>query len=69
MIRIGSENLAASKIETVIMETDWVPECAVKGQKHFMLDEVHAAFVILSDGTPSDLRDHIIIVCAEKLAD
>ena len=32
MLRVGSENVAASEIETVIMETGWVTECAVIGQ-------------------------------------
>ena len=40
MLRVGSENVAASEIETVIMETGWVAECAVIGQKHFMLDDM-----------------------------
>ena len=69
MLRVGSENVVASENETVIMETGCVTECAVIGQKHFMLDEVPVAFVIPTNGAPSDLRDQIITVCAEKLAD
>jgi carnitine-CoA ligase len=69
ILRVGSENVAASEIETVIMETGWVTECAVIGQEHFMLDDGTVSFVIPTDGAPSDLRDQIITVSAEKLAD
>ncbi len=69
MLRVGSENVAASEIETVIMETGWAAECAVVGQKHHMLDEVPVAFVIPAGDAPEDLGERIIAVCRDKLAD
>jgi len=69
MLKVGAENVAASEIELVILETGWVRECAVVGQKHFMLDEVPVVFVIPQDGAPDDLPAAIIEVCRENLAD
>jgi len=69
MLKVGAENVAASEIEMVIMETGWVRECAVVGQKHFMLDEVPVVFVIATPDAPDDLKDRIIEVCRENLAD
>jgi len=48
MLKVGAENVAASEIESVIMQTGLVEECAVVAQKHYMLDEVPVAFVILN---------------------
>ncbi|MAL77986.1 MAG: ATP-dependent acyl-CoA ligase [Sneathiella sp.] len=69
MLKIGAENVAASEIETVIMETGWVKECAVVGQKHYMLDEVPVVFVRPNPGAPDDLETQIIDVCRQNLAD
>lgn len=69
MLKVGAENIAASEIETVLMETGWVAECAVVGQKHFMLDEVPVAFVIAHPHAPSALEEELIAVCRRELAD
>ena len=37
MLKVGAENVAASEIESVIMQTGLVEECAVVAQKHDML--------------------------------
>ena len=49
MLKVGAENVAASEIETVIMETGLASELAVVGQKHYMLDEVPVVFLIPTD--------------------
>ena len=48
MLKVGVENVAASEIESVIMQTGLADECAVVGQPHYMLDEVPVAFLIPS---------------------
>jgi crotonobetaine/carnitine-CoA ligase len=60
--------VAASEIEVVMMETGWVRECAVVGQKHAMLDEVPVAFVVPAAGAPADLPERLLAVCRERLA-
>ena len=69
MLKIGAENVAASEIETVIMETGWIEECAVVGQKHYMLDEVPVAFIRPKPGTPDGLADRVLEACRRNLAD
>lgn len=69
MLKVGAENIAASEIESVIMETGWVAECAVVGQKHFMLDEVPVVFVILRPDAPANIENKIIDYCKAQLAD
>ncbi len=69
MLKVGAENVAASEIEAVILETGFVNECAVVGQKHHMLDEVPVAFVLPFDDAPADLPAKIIAACKENLAD
>ncbi len=69
MLKVGGENVAASEVEAVILETGWVSECAVVGQKHTMLDEVPVAFVIPHDDAPEALKQNIIDVCRNRLAD
>jgi crotonobetaine/carnitine-CoA ligase len=73
MLKVGAENVAASEIETVIMRTGLVDECAVVGQRHFMLDEVPVAFVIPNTAghalTHQALAQRIIEHCREHLAD
>lgn len=69
MLKIGAENVAASEIEAVVMETGWVEECAVVGQKHYMLDEVPVVFLIPKAGAPDDLKHAIIDSCKKNLAD
>src|ERR1700736_1591461 len=68
MLKVGAENVAASEIERVIMETGLVAEVAVVGRPDSKLDEVPVAFVIPLDPTASSL-DRIATVCAERLAD
>ena len=69
MLKVGGENVAASEIESVIMQTGWVNECAVVAQKHDMLDEVPVVFVIPHSNPPEDLKKAIIRYCEENLAD
>jgi len=73
MLRVGGENVAALEIETAINETDLVMECAVVAQKHFMLGDVPAAFVSLSDNgknlSEEEVRERIVAHCRERLAD
>ena len=77
MLKVGAENVAASEIETIIMSSGLVSECAVVAQKHDMLDEVPVAFVILSEKIPRLLNEveqekikrKIIDHCVSNLAD
>jgi crotonobetaine/carnitine-CoA ligase len=70
MLKVGAENVAASEIESVIMQTRLVDECAVVAQKHYMLDEVPVAFVIPSSDAPAgEIAAAIIAHCRENLAD
>ncbi len=73
MLRVGGENVAASEIERVVTESGLVEECAVVAQKHYMLGDVPAAFVILNDAGKAlaapDLSEKIIDHCREYLAD
>jgi crotonobetaine/carnitine-CoA ligase len=70
MLKVGAENVAASEIESVIMQTRLVEECAVVAQKHYMLDEVPVAFVIPASARPADeIADAIMAHCRENLAD
>jgi carnitine-CoA ligase len=73
MLKVGAENVAASEIESVIMQTGLVDECAVVAQKHYMLDEVPVVFVIPSakglNLTQEALTRGIIDHCMLNLAD
>ncbi|MBY6092846.1 AMP-binding protein [Maritimibacter alkaliphilus] len=73
MLRVGGENVAALEIETAILETGLVLECAVVAQKHHMLGDIPAAFVSTTDAgqrlTDAELSDRILAHCTEKLAD
>lgn len=73
MLKVGAENVAASEIESVIMLTGWVNECAVVAQRHPMLEEVPVAFVLVSDAGGDEerqaLADRLTAHCAENLAD
>ncbi len=72
-LRVGGENVAALEIETAISETGLVMECAVVAQKHYMLGDVPAAFVTLSEAgkafTEEELSNRIVAHCRERLAD
>jgi crotonobetaine/carnitine-CoA ligase len=70
MLRVGDENVASMEIESVIMQTDLVSECAVVGQSHNMLYEVPVVFVIPAEGAATDtLKEDIVLACKENLAD
>ena len=69
MLKVGAENVAASEVEAVIMETGLVGECAVVGQKHFMLDEVPVVFVIPRKSDIEDIENKIIAACQQNLPD
>ncbi|HNJ74447.1 MAG TPA: AMP-binding protein [Pseudomonadales bacterium] len=69
MLKVGGENVAASEIESVIRGTGWIDEVAVVAQRHPMLDEVPAAFVIANPDAPADLAARLIDHCRTQLAD
>lgn len=73
MLKVGVENVAASEIEAVVMQTGLVGECAVVGQKHHMLDEVPVVFVIPSptgaELGSDELEQKIIEHCRVNLPD
>jgi crotonobetaine/carnitine-CoA ligase len=69
MLKVGAENVAASEIESVIMQTGLVEECAVVAQKHYMLDEVPVAFVIPAAGAGDTIGEEIMRYCQANLAD
>lgn len=73
MLKVGAENVAASEIEMVILESGLASECAVVGQLHEMLDEVPVVFVIPASGSVDDidhdeLIDGILTACRRELA-
>jgi len=68
MLRVGSENVAASEIERVIAQVEGVLETAVVGRPHPMLDEVPVAFVIARPGVQPD-EAAILAHCRDHLAD
>jgi crotonobetaine/carnitine-CoA ligase len=68
MLKVGAENVAASEIESVVMQTGWVDECAVVAQKHYMLDEVPVVFVIPSTIAPENINHAILQYCEDNLA-
>jgi crotonobetaine/carnitine-CoA ligase len=69
MLKVGAENVAASEVESVIMQTGLVEECAVVAQSHYMLDEVPVAFVIPAADAPASIREDIVRHCRANLAD
>ncbi len=68
MLKVGAENVAASEIEAVILESGWINEVAVVGQKHHMLDEVPVAFVSLLPNAPEPIKEKLIDFCKQNLA-
>jgi crotonobetaine/carnitine-CoA ligase len=68
MLKVGAENVAASEIESVIMQTGLVAEAAVVGRPDDKLDEVPVAFVI-PVGHRESLAQEVIAACAQRLAD
>ncbi|MEM9039851.1 MAG: AMP-binding protein [Actinomycetota bacterium] len=71
MLKVGAENVAASEVETVVMQTGLAVEVAVVGQPHAMLDEVPVAFLITTDPTldHAEIEQRVIDHCAANLAD
>lgn len=70
MLRVGDENVAASEIEIVILQTGLASECAVVGQAHAMLGEVPVVFVIPAETASIDsLKEDILDACRHNLAD
>ncbi len=73
MLRVGGENVAALEIEQAIFETGYVLECAVVAQKHYMLGDVPAAFISLTESGKAqnieELKDKIVSHCRKQLAD
>jgi crotonobetaine/carnitine-CoA ligase len=69
MLKVGGENFAASEVEMMLLESGWVSECAVVGQRHYMLDEVPVAFVIRKEGSPEGLSKKLVELCQSKLPD
>ena len=73
MLKVGAENVAASEVESVIMATELISECAVVAQKHYMLDEVPVVFVIPNPKgqalSEEELKKTLIDYCAVNLAD
>ena len=68
MLKVGAENVAASEIERVIMETGLVAEVAVVGRPDDKLDEVPVAFVVPWEHRES-LAEDVGAACAGRLAD
>jgi crotonobetaine/carnitine-CoA ligase len=68
MLKVGAENVAASEIERVIMETGLVAEVAVVGRPDDKLDEVPVAFVVPL-GHRESLAAEVEAACAGRLAD
>ena len=73
MLKVGAENVAASEVEVVVMQTGLCAECAVVGQRHHMLDEVPVAFVIPNEAgaglAADDLERRVIAHCEANLPD
>ena len=67
MLKVGGENVSASEVEAVILESGWVSEVAVVGQAHYMLDEVPIAFVIANAEAPANLAERIIEHCQSEM--
>ncbi len=68
MLKVGAENVAASEIERVIMETGLVAEVAVVGRPDDKLDEVPVAFVVPLSHRDS-LATELEAACVQRLAD
>ena len=68
MLKVGAENVAASEIESAVLLTEGVLECAVVGKPDKMKDEVPVAFVRTAE--PSDaLAERVLETCRAQLAD
>lgn len=70
MLKVGGENVAASEIEKVILESGGVREVAVVAKPDPMLDQVPVAFIIPVDSQAGEdaLTDRVLSACEEKLS-
>lgn len=68
MLKVGGENVAASEVERVILETSYVQEAAVVAKSDLMRGEVPVAYVIPNASAPSNLEAVIIAACQGRLA-
>jgi crotonobetaine/carnitine-CoA ligase len=68
VLRVGAENVAASEVERVIMQTGLVREVAVVARFDKKLDEVPVAFAVPHQSRDG-LADELIAACATLLAD
>ena len=68
MMKCAGENVAASEVERVIMETGKVTEVAVVAKPDAMRGQVPAAFVIPGPGSGDDLVALILASCRKRLA-
>ncbi|BBE33279.1 class I adenylate-forming enzyme family protein [Sphingosinicella microcystinivorans] len=67
MLKVGGENVAASEVESVILDVEGVAEVAVVGKPHDFLSEVPVAFVVATGGT-EELTQRIEAHCVHHLA-
>jgi crotonobetaine/carnitine-CoA ligase len=68
VLRVGAENVAASEVERVLLQTGLVREVAVVGRFDKKLDEVPVAFVV-PHRSLDGLTDTLMATCAKLLAD
>ena len=69
MLKVGAENVAASEIEAVVMETGLAKEVAAVAQKHYMLDEVPVVFLIPAASAEGDVAAQVLAACKANLPD
>ncbi len=68
MLKVSGENVAASEVERVILETGLVAECAVVAKPDPMRGELPAAFVVRAAGAEGDIVEPILASCRKRLA-
>jgi carnitine-CoA ligase len=68
MMKCAGENVAASEVERVILETGQVAEVAVVAKPHPMRGQVPAAFVIPGPTAGDNLIEVILASCQKRLA-
>jgi crotonobetaine/carnitine-CoA ligase len=70
MLKVGAENVAASEIERVLMETGLVIEAAIVPRPDDKLDEVPVAFVVAAPSVePATVESGLVAACRRHLAD
>ncbi len=68
MLKVAGENVAASEVERVILETGLAAEVAVVAKPNPMRGQVPAAFVIPSPAADQDAIEKILESCQKRLA-